>query len=397
MSYCSLHNHTHYSLLDGYGTPEEMLEQCKKVGITAYAITEHGTEYSFPYFDKLKEKYPEIKIIYGVELYECLDTSIKDKDNKYFHLIALARNEDGRKALNAIITKSNLESFYYKPRVQLSDIAPYAENLVICSACLASKIARESDYNKCVEYVKEYKTAFPYFFLEMQSHKSQDQEEYNKKILRLSKETNTPFIITTDSHAATKEDLCYQGRHVQIAHDTETMTESYDGCYLQSEDEIHEIMDKQIGRENVDKGLQETHNISALIGDVKMPFQSPQLPTYPLPDGFKDNNEYLWHLIKEGWKTRGFNKFSAEKQKEYKERIEYEMSVIHQMGFDGYFIIVWDFINYAKTHGIKVGEGRGSAAGSLVCFTVGITNLDPVKYGLIFQRFLNPERLSYPD
>ena len=174
--FCSLHNHTHYSLLDGYGTPEEMLERCKKVGITAYAITEHGTEYSFPYFDKLKEKYPEIKIIYGVELYECFDTSVKDKDNKYFHLIALARNEDGRKALNAIITKSNLEGFYYKPRVQLSDIAPYAENLVICSACLASKIARERDYNKCVEYVNEYKSVFPYFFLEMQSHKSQDQD-----------------------------------------------------------------------------------------------------------------------------------------------------------------------------------------------------------------------------
>lgn len=398
MSYCSLHNHTYFSLLDGYGSPEEMMEQCEKIGVTAYAITEHGTEYSYPYFEKLKSKHPSIKIIYGVELYECFDTSVKDKSSKYFHLIALARNENGRKALNAIITKSNdAENFYYKPRVQLSDIIPYSKDLIICSACLASKIARESDYNKCVDYVNEYKSAFPYFYLEMQSHKSKEQEQYNKKILQLSIDTSTPFIIATDSHAATKEDLYYQARHVQIAHDNETMTESYEGCYLQSETEIHEIMDNQIGKVNVDNGLRETQNVSDLIDNVKMPFQPPQLPTYPLPVGFKDNNEYLWHLIKEGWNTREFNKFSKEKQNEYKERIKYEMSVINQMGFDGYFIIVWDFINYAKTHGIKVGEGRGSAAGSLVCFTIGITNLDPMKYGLIFQRFLNPERVSYPD
>lgn len=397
MSYCSLHNHTMYSLLDGYGTPEEMLERCKEVGIAAYAITEHSNEYSWVYFDKLKLKYPEIKIIYGVELYECFDTSVKDKDNKYFHLIALARNEKGRKALNAIITKSNFDGFYYKPRVQLSDITPYAENLVICSACLASKLARESDYNKCVEYVNEYKRNFPYFFLEMQSHSSADQEEYNKKILRLSKETNTPFIITTDSHAARKEDLKYQGRHVQIAHDSDTMSESYEGCYLQSEQEIHEIMDGQIGEDNVSMGLEKTNVVSSLIEDVSMPFQDPQLPTYPLPDGFSTNNEYLWSLIKTGYKSRGFDKLPENTQKEYKERIKYEMGIIHQMNFDGYFIIVWDFINYAKENGIKVGEGRGSAAGSLVCYTIGITNINPMKYGLIFERFLNPERISYPD
>lgn len=332
MGYCSLHNHTMYSLLDGYGTPEEMLERCKEAGITAYAVTEHGNQYSWVYFDKLKSKYPDIKIIYGVELYECFDISIKDKDNKYFHLIALARNEEGRKALNVIITKSNLEGFYYKPRVQLSDITPYAKNLVICSACLASKIAREDDYTKCVEYVKEYKNIFPYFFLEMQSHNSEVQAEYNKKILRLSQETETPFVITTDSHAARKEDLYYQARHVQIAHDTDTMSESYEGCYLQSEEEIHEIMDKQIGYNEVFRGLRTTENVTALIDDVSMPFQPPQLPTYPLPHGFDTNNDYLWHLIKEGWKTRKFNKLPKGDQEIYKSRIEYEMDVIHQMG-----------------------------------------------------------------
>lgn len=395
--YSSLHNHTMYSLLDGYGTPEEMLERCQEAGIKSYAITEHGNAYSWLYFDKLRAKYPDIKIIYGVEFYECDDIHNKDSNNRYYHLIALARNEQGRIALNRLITKSNFEGFYYKPRVQISDIKPYAEDLIICSACLASRIARESDYNTCVKYVMNYKEIFPYFFLEMQSHKSADQAEYNKKILELSRETDTPFVITTDSHAARKEDLYYQARFVQIAHDSETMTESYEDCYLQTEQEIHKIMDGQIGKENVNKGLAETNNIADLIGDVKMPFQSPQLPTYPLPDGFRDNNEYLWYLVKKGYKTRGFDKLPKDDQKIYKDRIKYEMDIIHQMNFDGYFLIVWDFINYAKDNGVKVGEGRGSAAGSLVCFSVGITNINPIKYGLIFERFLNPERISFPD
>lgn len=395
--YSSLHNHTMYSLLDGYGTPEEMLERCQEAGICGYAVTEHGNLYSALYFDKLKVKYPDIKIIYGVELYECDDIYNKDPSNRYYHLIALARNEQGRIALNRLVTKSNFEGFYYKPRIQISDLKPYAEDLVVCSACLASRIAREPNYNTCVGYVKNYKEIFPYFFLEMQSHKSIDQAEYNRKILELSKETNTPFIITTDSHAARKEDLYYQARFVQIAHDSETMTESYEGCYLQTEQEIHETMDEQIGEENVNRGLSETNNVADLIGDVKMPFQSPQLPTYPLPNGFKDNNEYLWHLVKEGYKTRCFDKLPEDEQKVYKDRIKYEMDVIHQMNFDGYFLIVWDFINYAKDNGVKVGEGRGSAAGSLVCFSVGITNINPIKYGLIFERFLNPERISFPD
>lgn len=397
MAYSSLHNHTEYSLLDGYGTPKEMLEQARKIGLKAYAVTEHGNEYSWVYFDKLKKDYPEIKIIYGVELYECFDTSTKDKNNKYFHLIALAKDEEGRKALNRIVTKSNLENFYFKPRVQLSDITPYAEYLVITSACLASKLAREQDYNKCVYYVQQYKSIFPNFYLEMQSHKSADQAEYNKKILKLAQDTNTDFIITTDSHAATKQDLYYQGRHVQIAHDSETMSESYEDCYLQSEDEIHAIMDNQIGHENVCKGLNNTNLIADMIGEVNMPFQPPQLPTYPLPKEFNSNYDFLKHLITEGWYNRHFDNLSDKNKQVYRSRLEYELQIIHQMNFDGYFIIVWDFIEFAKAHGVKIGSGRGSGAGSLVCFSMGITDLNPIKYGLIFERFLNPERISMPD
>lgn len=402
--YSSLHNHTYYSLLDGYGSPKEMLDRAKEIGLKAFAITEHGNIYSHIYFDLIKKDYPDIKMIYGCELYECEDIEIKDKDNKYFHLICLIRNEQGRKDLNKVITKSNFEGFYFKPRCTIEDLKPYTENFVISSACLASKLARESDFEKCVEYINEYKDAFPYFFLEMQSHSHQDQCLYNQKILELSQRTNTPFIITTDSHAPKKEDLYYQDKLIQIGRKSSNNdknaienTEVYEGCYMQSEEEIHECMDNQIGYENVCIGLENTNKVADLIGEVNMPFQKPQLPTFPLPDGYKDNNEFLWHLVNQGWKDRGYDKLSEADQKVRKERLDYEMGIIHSMGFDGYFLFVWDFIKAAEKLGIEVGKGRGSAAGSLVCYCCHITDIDPIKYGLIFERFLNPERVGLPD
>ena len=402
--YSSLHNHTYYSLLDGYGSPQEMLDRAKEIGLKAFAVTEHGNVYSHIYFDLIKKNYPDIKMIYGCELYECENIEIKDKDNKYFHLICLIRNEQGRKDLNRVITKSNFEGFYFKPRCTIEDIKPYSENFVVTSACLAGKLAREVDFEKCVEYVNEYKKAFPYFYLEMQSHNHQDQCSYNQKILELSKRTNTPFIITTDSHAPKKEDLYYQDKLIKIGRNSSNNdknaienSEVYEGCYMQSEEEIHECMDCQIGYDNVCLGLENTNKVADLIEEVNMPFQSPQLPTFPLPNGYKDNNEFLWHLIKQGWKDRGYDKLSHEDQKIRRDRLNYEMDVIHSMGFDGYFLFVWDFIKAAEKLGIEVGKGRGSAAGSLVCYCCHITDIDPIKYGLIFERFLNPERVGLPD
>ena len=402
--YSSLHNHDFYSLLDGYGSPKEMLDRAKEIGLNAYAITNHGNAYAHIYYDLIKKDYPEIKVIYGCELYECEDIAIKDKDNKYFHLICLIRNEQGRKDLNKVITKSNFEGFYFKPRCTIEDIKPYAENFVISSACLASKLARESDFEKCVEYINEYKEAFPYFFLEMQSHSHQDQCLYNQKILELSKRTNTPFIITTDSHAPKKEDLYYQDKLIQIGRKSTNNdknaienSEVYEGCYMQSEKEIHECMDVQIGYDNVCIGLENTNKVADLIDEVSMPFQKPQLPTFPLPKGYKDNNDFLWHLVNQGWKDRGYDKLGEAEQKIRKERLNYEMEIIHSMGFDGYFLFVWDFIKAAEKLGIEVGKGRGSAAGSLVCYCCHITDIDPIKYGLIFERFLNPERVGLPD
>ena len=393
----SLHNHSMYSLLDGYSYPKEYLDKAKELGLKAFAITEHGNQYSWVYFDQLKKDYPDIKMIYGVELYECFNIKEKDKDNKYFHLIALAKNEKGRIALNEIVTKSNFEGFYYKPRVDLELLKPYANDLIISSACLASKLSKEEDYNKCIEYVKEYKSIFPNFYLEMQSHKSECQAMYNKKILNLAKDTNTEYIITTDSHVATKEELYYQARHVQIAHDSDTLSESYEGCYMQSDMEIHNIMDKQIGKMAVQIGLANTDKIADLIEDVNMPFQEPQLPTFPLPKGFKDNYEYILYLLEKGWKKRHIDEMTSEEQEIRRKRIDYEMSVIHQMNFDGYFLIVWDFLNFCRKEKIPIGAGRGSGAGSFVCYLLNITNLDPIKYNLIFERFLNVERISYPD
>lgn len=396
-AYVPLHNHTYFSALDGYSSPKEYLEQCRELGLKTFAITEHGNEYSWCYFDMLKNEFPEIKMIYGVEFYECFNMSIQDPNNKYFHLVVLARNENGRKAINKLVTKSNFEGFYYKGRIDLQSMKPYAKDLVVLSACLASKLSREKNYDKCVEFIKEYKSIFPYFFLEMQSHNHTDQIVYNNKILKLSKETDTPFVITTDSHAATKHDLYYQNYHVRIAHDNETSSEVYEGCYLQSAKEIHEIMDSQIGKDNVLLGLKNTFIIDHLIEEVHMPFQEPQLPTYPLPKEFKDNSSYLKHLTELGWFKRGIDKLDVEQQLVYKKRLNYELEVINNMKFPGYFLIIWDFINWAKNNGVKVGAGRGSAAGSLVCYLLGVSNLDPIKYGLIFERFLNPERISMPD
>lgn len=393
----SLHNHSEYSVLDGFSHPKEYLDRAREIGLKAFAITEHGNQYSWVYFDKLKKDYPEIKMIYGVELYECFDMKEQDPKNKYFHLVALARNERGRIALNEIVTQSNFEGFYYKPRVDLELLKPYAEDLVISTACLASKIAREKDYEKCIQYVMEYKSIFPYFYLELQSHNTAEQIKYNKKIIQLAFATDTKFIITTDSHVATKEELKYQARHVQIARDDETLTEAYDGCYLQTEAEIHEIMDSQIGFDLVEMGIKETDNVADLIEEVNMPFQPPQLPTFPLPEGFKDNYEYLKFLCEQGWKKRKINYLNEEEQHKRRERMEYELGIIHQMGFDGYFLIVWDYIKWAKSNDVYVSPGRGSGGGSFVNYVLGISELDPIQYGLIFERFLNPERVSMPD
>lgn len=402
MGYFSIHNHTEFSIKDGFGHVEEMFDRALNIELKGIAFTEHNNVMSAPYAYELKkknEKYKDLKFVYGVEFYECFDISIRDINNKYFHLIALAKNEKGRVAINSLITDSEFYGKYVKGRVDLNMMKKYADDIIVTSACLASKLSRECDYDKCIEYVNEYKSIFKHFYLEMQSHKSQDQYEYNKKILRLAKDTNTKFVITTDSHAPTEDMLEYQGRCVQIAQDRETMSESYEGCYLQSIEEIHKVMDSQIGKENVDLGLNNTLEILDLIDseNISVPFQSPILPSFTLPVGFNNSDDYLRHLCKENWFKRKFDTLSQAEQDVRKSRLEFELESIKQMGFSGYFLIVWDALNYGRENGVEIGRGRGSAGGSLVCYLTYITDVDPVKYGLIFERFLNPERVGLPD
>lgn len=392
VTYFPFHLHTHYSLLDGFSEPEDYMKRANELGLVGIGVTEHGNMFSAPYFDLLRKKYPDIKMVYGCELYETFDISVKDKDSKYFHLVCLAKNENGRIALNEIITKSNKDGFYYKPRVDLELLKPYVNDLIFTSACLASKLSRESDFDKVVEYINEYKLIMPNFYLEMQSHISSDQVKYNQKILELSHITNTPFVITTDAHASTPQELKYQGYHVKIAKDMDTANEIYEGCYIQSVDEIYKNMTPQIGEENVTIGLLNTLKILEDIEIVNMPFQEPELPHFDTGD--ISENQYLWDRINEG-----FNDRILKKNKDiqtYKDRINYEMSVIEEMNFSGYFLIVWDFINYARKNGIQV-DLRGSSASSLINFLLYMTDTDPIEYGLVFERFLNKDRLDYPD
>ena len=327
-NYASLHNHTEYSLLDGFSSPRDYLQRCSEIGIKSIAFTEHGNVYSMPYLEKLKKEFPDIKIIYGVEAYECFDINIKDKNSKYFHLILLCKNEKARISLNKIITKSNFEGKYFKPRVDLNMLKEYADDFIVSTACLASKLAREKDFEKCIEYVNEYKSVFKDFYLEMQSHESEEQAEYNKKILKLSEATNTKFIITTDSHASSKEELFYQNKFVQIAKDMETASEIYEGCYVQTAEEIHSIMDSQVGFENVEIGLKNTLEIDSKIENVVFPFREPTLPHFEYSSKFSSEKEYLKYLINVGISRR-----EIPRTKEYFDRIRYEFDIITEMNF----------------------------------------------------------------
>ena len=393
-----LHCHSYFSILDGFSSPEENLKRASELNLKAIAITEHHELTSHPYYAELKSKYPDVKQLLGIELYECEDREVQDKENKYYHMIVIARNEAGRQAINRISTLGHLHGFYYKPRVTRYDIAQEdTNNLIVLSACLASRLSRTKDYDTCVKMVEEYKSLFPHYFLEIQAHDNEDQEAYNKKIIQLSKDTNTPVVVTNDVHAATKEDLYYQDYFLRIAQDRETAAEIYSGCYFMSDDEVHEVLDKQIGYDTVCECLRNTDLVADLCEDVDMPWHEPELPKIDIPSKYKDSAEYLRDLVWQGYERRGLNTWSDEKQQLYKQRIEEELYVIEKKDFCDYFLILVDYINWCKHNDVIVGPGRGSACGSEVCYLLGITNLDSIKYDLDFGRFLTIDRKDLPD
>lgn len=394
----SLHTHSNYSLLDGYSSPEENLKRASELGLKAVAITEHGEVTSWPYYSELKDKYPNVKLLYGIEAYECEDREVKDKNSKYWHLIIIAKNEAGRQAVNRLSTLGHLHGFYSRPRITKEDIAKEdTNNLIILSACLASRLSKTDDYDTCVKLVQEYKNLFPHYYLEVQAHANSEQAKYNKKIMRLANDTHTKVVVTNDVHAATKEDLYYQDYFLRIAHDTETAAEIYEGCYFMSRKEQHEVLDSQIGYDAAEWCINNTDEVADLCDYVDMPWHEPELPKIEIPPQYSNSAAYLKDLVKEGWKKRGIEKFDVEKQKIYHKRVDDELFVIEKKDFCDYFLILVDYINWCKQNDVIVGPGRGSAAGSLVCYLIGITQLDSIKYELDFGRFLTIERKDLPD
>lgn len=394
----SLHTHSYMSLLDGFSSPEENLKRASELGLKAVAITEHGEVTSWPYYSELKDKYPNVKLLYGIEAYECEDREVKDKNSKYWHLIIIAKNEAGRQAVNRLSTLGHLHGFYSRPRITKEDIAKEdTNNLIILSACLASRLSKTDDYDTCVKLVQEYKNLFPHYYLEVQAHANSEQAKYNKKIMRLANDTHTKVVVTNDVHAATKEDLYYQDYFLRIAHDTETAAEIYEGCYFMSRKEQHEVLDSQIGYDAAEWCINNTDEVADLCDYVDMPWHEPELPKIEIPPQYSNSAAYLKDLVKEGWKKRGIEKFDVEKQKIYHKRVDDELFVIEKKDFCDYFLILVDYINWCKQNDVIVGPGRGSAAGSLVCYLIGITQLDSIKYELDFGRFLTIERKDLPD
>lgn len=394
----SLHTHSYFSLLDGFSSPEENLKRASELGLKAVAITEHGEVTSWPYYSELKDKYPNVKLLYGIEAYECEDREVKDKNSKYWHLIIIAKNEAGRQAVNRLSTLGHLHGFYSRPRITKEDIAKEdTNNLIILSACLASRLSKTDDYDTCVKLVQEYKNLFPHYYLEVQAHANSEQAKYNQKIMRLANDTHTKVVVTNDVHAATKEDLYYQDYFLRIAHDTETAAEIYEGCYFMSRKEQHEILDSQIGYDAAEWCINNTDEVADLCDYVDMPWHEPELPKIEIPPQYSNSAAYLKDLVKEGWKKRGIEKFDVEKHKIYRKRVDDELFVIEKKDFCDYFLILVDYINWCKQNDVIVGPGRGSAAGSLVCYLIGITQLDSIKYELDFGRFLTIERKDLPD
>ncbi len=390
-----LHLHTEYSLLDGFVKLNEVFQKVKDLNMDAVAITDHGSMFGVVKFYKLAKK-NNIKPIIGCELYTA-QRKLSDKnaarDKSIGHLIMLVKNDIGYQNLIKLVSISYKEGFYYKPRVDYEIIEKYSEGLVVLSGCLAGEIQKEilnDNYKKAKEIALNFKRIFKDdFYLEMQDHNIERQKKVNRGLIKLSKEINVKLVATNDVHYLNKEDsiihdalLCIQTG--KIMEETDRMKFPSNEFYLKSYDEMYEIF------ENVENCLDNTVEIANKC-NYDFDFSKMHLPVYKIESDLT-SYEYLKALCVDGLKER----YEIIDEK-LKLRLQNELNVIKQMGFEDYFLIVWDFIKVAKEKGIYVGPGRGSAGGSLVAYSLKITDVDPIKYGLIFERFLNPERITMPD
>jgi len=406
MSFVHLHVHTEYSLLDGSNKIKEYVNQIKALGMNAGAITDHGNMYGVIEFYKAAHE-AGIRPVIGCEVYVAphsrFDKEATGGEERYNHLILLAENNTGYHNLMKIVSIGFTEGFYYRPRVDREVLEQYHEGLICLSACVAGEIPRMIQRGQLAEAREAalwYRDLFGEgnYYLELQDHGLPVQRQVNVELMKISKETGIPLVVTNDVHYTYESDveshdilLCIQtGKHLS---DTDRLRYEGGQFYLKSEEEMAALFPY------AKEALENTQRIADRC-DVTIDFGDYKLPHYEVPEGY-DSWTYLNKLCDDGLKER-YGEKSKEDPEHYSEEVirrqlDYELGVIRQMGFVDYFLIVWDFINYAKTNGIAVGPGRGSAAGAIVSYLLRITNIDPIRYSLFFERFLNPERVSMPD
>lgn len=397
MAFTHLHVHTEYSLLDGSCKIKELAARAKELGMDSLAITDHGAMYGVIDFYRAAKEVG-IKPIIGCEVYVSpgsrFDRETASGEDRYYHLVLLAENDQGYHNLMKIVSKGYVEGFYYKPRVDYEVLETFHEGVIALSACLAGEVQRylgRGMYEEACRSALHYETIFGKgnFFLELQDHGIPMQKTVNQGLLRMSRELGIALVATNDIHYILAEDavphdilLCIQtGKRV-----TDENRMRYEGgqYYCKSEEEMRALF--PYAQEAIDN----THKIAQRC-NVEIEFGVTKLPKYEVPEGY-DSWGYLNKLCLDGMAKR-----YPKDDGTLKKRLEYELDVIHNMGYVDYFLIVWDFIHFARSHNIMVGPGRGSAAGSIVAYCLEITNIDPIRYDLLFERFLNPERVSMPD
>ena len=391
-----LHLHTEYSLLDGACRINRLMERVKELGQTSVAITDHGVMYGVVDFYKAAKK-AGVHPIIGCEVYVATRTRF-DKVNRMdgsYHLVLLCENETGYRNLIKLVSAGFTEGFYSKPRIDKELLEKHHEGLIALSACLAGEIPRalaSGDFEKAKETALYYQNLFgpDRFYLEIQDHGLEEQKLVLPMIVRLSRETGIPLVATNDAHYLTKEDakmqrvlICIQTN--KSVYDDDILEFGTEEFYVKSTDEMYELFSLW------PEACENTNKIAQMC-QFDFEFGVTKLPSFDVPDGM-ENRQYFEQLCQEGLKRH----YGENPTPEIQKRLAYEIDVIDRMGFTNYYLIVWDFIRYAKSKGIPVGPGRGSGAGSLAAYCIGITNIDPMKYQLLFERFLNPERISMPD
>jgi DNA polymerase-3 subunit alpha len=405
MSFCHLHTHTEYSLLDGSNKIKNYVARVKELGMNSAAITDHGNMFGVIEFYK-EAKAQNINPIIGCEVYVApnsrLDREAGHGDDRYYHLILLSENNTGYANLMKIVSIGYTEGYYYRPRVDFETLEKYHEGLICLSACLAGEIPRNivrGFYDEAKAVAEKYRDCFGQdnFFLELQDHGISDQKLVNQQLLRMSEELGIGLVCTNDCHYTYDTDveahdvlLCIQtGKKV-----TDEDRMRYDGgqYYVKSEDEMRALFGYALQAvDNTQKIADRCH--------VEIEFGNYKIPKYEVPEGYASAWEFLNALCNQGFAEKYENnpEYDDKARKEIRDAVQYELGIIQKMGFVEYILIVWDYINWCRNNDCWVGPGRGSAAGSRVCYCTGITNIDPVKYNLLFERFLNPERVSMPD